>query len=110
VFFASLILFHNIILACLPAAVVVLSISEYLFPIRYTLTKRGATLRCGLTWLEMPWSDVRHAYLTDEGVKLSPLRAKGSRMEPIRGIYLRFSTDNREAVIGAVRDLRQTGS
>ncbi len=107
VFVLSLCLFHPFWLALLPAAAVLFSLSEFVFPVRYTLTARSATARHGLTLLEIRWADVRHAYLTDEGVKLSPLRATNSRFEPLRGVYLRFGADNREAVIAAVRRCRQ---
>jgi len=107
VFVLALCFFHSFWLALLPAAAVLLSLSEYVFPIRYALTPQSATARHGLTSLEIRWADVRHAYLTDEGIKLSPLRAKGSRFEPLRGVYLRFDDGNREAVIAAVRRCRQ---
>ncbi len=107
VFVIGLCLFGSLWLALLPAMAVLLSLSEYVFPIRYTLTAQSATARHGLTLLEIRWADVQHAYLTDEGVKLSPLHAKNSRFESLRGVYLRFSEDNREAVIAAVRRGRQ---
>jgi len=103
----SLCLFHSFWLALLPAAAVFLSLSEFVFPVRYTLTAQSVMARHGLTLLEMRWEDVRHAYLTGEGIKLSPLRAKNSRFEPLRGIYLRFDTANQEAVIAAVQRFRQ---
>ena len=107
VFALGLYFFHSFWLALLPAAAVLLSLSEFAFPVRYTLTSQSATARHGLTWLEIRWADVRHAYLTDEGVKLSPLRAKNSRFEALRGVYLRFDADNRQEVIAAVRQCRQ---
>jgi hypothetical protein len=107
VFVLSLCLFHSFWLALLPAAAVLLSLSEFVFPVRYTLTAQSATARHGLTLLEIRWEDVRHAYLTDEGIKLSPLRANNSRFESLRGVYLRFGETNQEAVIAAVRRFRQ---
>ena len=107
VFSLALCLFHSFWLALLPAGVVLLSLSEFVFPVKYTLTAQSATARHGLTLLEVRWADVRHAYLTEEGVKLSPLRTKNSRFEPLRGVYLRFSEDNRAAVIAAVQEFRQ---
>ncbi len=106
-FVLSLCLFHSVWLALLPAAAVLLSLSEFVFPVWYVLTSQSATAKHGLTSLEIRWADVRHAYLTDEGVKLSPLRAKNSRFEPLRGVYLRFDANNREAVIAAVRRCRE---
>lgn len=107
VFVVSLCLFHSFWLALLPVAAVLFSLSEFIFPIHYSLTKQGASARYGLTSLEISWKDVRHAYLTDEGVKLSPLRVRNSRLEPLRGIFLRLDDTNQEAVISAVRRARQ---
>lgn len=103
----SLCLFHSFWLALLPVAATLLSLSEFVFPVRYTLTAQSATARHGLTLLEIRWADVRHAYLTHEGVKLSPLRGRNSRFESLRGVYLRFDATNQEAVIAAVQHFRQ---
>ena len=102
----SLCLFHSFWLALLPPLAVLFSLSEFVFPLRYTLTAQSASVHYGLTALEIRWADVRHAYLTEEGVKLSPLAAKNSRFEPLRGVFLRFDETNREAVIAAVTQLR----
>lgn len=110
VFAMSLCLFHSFWLALMPVAAVLFSLSEFVFPIHYTMTASGASARYGPTVLEIRWADVRHAYLTDEGVKLSPLRVKNSRFEPLRGLFLRFDDTNREAVIAAVRQARQDTS
>jgi hypothetical protein len=107
VFLLSLCLFRSLWLALVPPAALLLSVSEFLFPVRYALSARGASARHGLTALEIAWADVRHAYLTGDGVKLSPLRARGSRLEPLRGVYLRFGDGNREQVIAAVRRARE---
>lgn len=106
IFALSVFLFRSFWLALLPVFVVLLSLSEYVFPIRYTLTNQSALARHGLTVLEIRWKDVRHAYLTDEGIKLSPLRAKNSRFEPLRGVLLRFNDRNQAEVIAAVQRYR----
>ena len=106
VFVLSLCLFHSFWLALLPAAAVLLSLSEFVFPVRYTLTAQSATARHGLT----PWKSAGQMSATPISptrLKLSPLRAKNSRFEPLRGVFLRFDEDNREAVIAAVRRCRQ---
>lgn len=105
--FGGLLLFHNLALALLPAAVLALSLSDFLFPVHYTLTPQGAAARSAVSHLEMAWADVRHAYLADDGVKLSPLRRRGSRWEPLRGVFVRFDGDNQGAVVEAVRRLRE---
>ena len=106
VFAASLFVFHSFWLALLPTLAALFSVSEYVFPIHYTLSPSSAGMKCGLTALEIRWPDVRHAYLTDDSVKLSPLHAKNSRMEPLRGVTLRFDDKQREAIIDLVKRCR----
>lgn len=55
---------------------------------------------------EIKWENVKRCYVDDLGVKLSPLD-RASRIEAFRGVYLRFG-DNQDAVIEAVKSLRQT--
>ncbi len=100
-------LFRSPAMALLPPLALLLSLSEFFFPVHYRLTVQSAHIRHGLTVLEIRWADVRHAYLTPDGIKLSPLRAKNARWEPLRGVFLRFDDANREQVIAAVRRLRE---
>lgn len=106
VFVLGIALFRSFWLGLLPMLALLFSLSEYVFPIRYTLTAQSATARCGLSLLEIRWTDVRHAYLAEDGIKLSPLPAKNSRFESLRGVFLRFGGDNRDAVSSAVRQFR----
>ena len=106
IFLLSLILFRSAWLALLPVLAAMFSLSEFLFPARYTLTTQSAKVSFGLTTLEILWHDVRHAYLTDEGIKLSPLATRNGRWEPLRGVFLRFGDGNQEEIIAAVRHLR----
>ena len=110
VFVFSLILFRSAWLALLPTLATLFSLSEFLFPARYTLTTQSAQAVFGLTTLEIRWQDVRHAYLADDGIKLSPLRSRNARWEPLRGVFLRFGDSNKEEVIAAVRRLRGEAS
>lgn len=103
----GVLVFHSLLVGLLPMLALLFSLSEFIFPVRYTLTAQSASVRHGLTALEIRWVDVRHAYLAEEGIKLSPLRAKNSRLEPLRGVFLRFDETNRDAVIAAVRRFRQ---
>ena len=99
-------LFRSFWLGLLPMLALLFYLSEYVFPIRYTLTAQTASARCGLSALEIRWADVRHAYLAGDGIKLSPLTARNSRFEPLRGVFLRFGSDNQNAVVDAVQRLR----
>ena len=106
-FVCGLILFHSLLLALLPMTALFLALSEYLLPIRYTLTERSATARWGLTVLEIAWRDVRHVYVAPgDGLKLSPLAVKNSRWERLRGVWLRFEEADRERITAEVRRLR----
>ena len=107
VFALGLCVFHSVWLGLAPMLALLFSLSEFIFPVRYTLTPQSAAVRHGLTALEIRWPDVRHAYLTDDGIKLSPLQAKNSPFESLRGVFLRFDDGNRDAVIAAVRRFRQ---
>ena len=106
VLLGGLFVFHNVLLALAPAAALLLSLAEFLFPVRYTLSCRGAQARQGPVVCEIAWRDVAHAYLAPDGVKLSPLAHPNSRLEPLRGVFLRFAA-NDEAVMDAVRRLRE---
>ena len=99
-------LFRSFWLGLLPMLALLFSLSEYVFPIRYTLTAQSASARCGLSVLEIRWADVCHAYLTDDGIKLSPLLVRNSRFESLRGVFLRFGGDDQNTVIDAVRRFR----
>ena len=107
VFALGLCVFHSLWLSLAPVLALLFSLSEFVFPIRYTLTPQSASARHGLTSLEIRWPEVRHAYLTDDGIKLSPLSAKNSRFESLRGVFLRFDDGNKDAVIAAVCRFRQ---
>ena len=106
VFFLSLILFRSAWLALLPTLATVFSLSEFLFPARYTLTMQSAKASYGATTLEIAWRDVRHAYLAEDGIKLSPLASRNARWEPLRGVFLRFGDSDKDEIIDTVRRLR----
>ena len=107
VFALGLCVFHSFWLSLPPALALLFSLSEFVLPVRYTLTEQSASARHGLTALEIRWADVRHVYLADDGIKLSPLSARNSRFESLRGVFLRFDDGNKDAVIAAVRRCRQ---
>jgi hypothetical protein len=98
--------FANPLLALAAIAIVIASVAEFLFPIHYRLTERGAEMRYGLSRSLIDWPQVRKCYLFPDGVKLSPLRVP-SRLEAFRGVFLRFA-DNREQVLEFVRQARGT--
>jgi len=78
------------------------SVSDFLFPVRYTLTTQGAEMRSWISGPSIAWARVRRYYVDEEGVKLSPL-PRPSRLEAYRGVYLRFE-HNREEVLRIVQE------
>jgi hypothetical protein len=85
------------------------ALAEYLFPISYRLTDRGAHVSNGpFVRLFLAWPDVKRATAGKDGVCLSPLARPNSPLAPFRGLRLRF-TDEAQAdeVTQTVRALRQ---
>ena len=80
------------------------SLADFLFPIRYEITERGASSKTLLGRNAVEWKRVKKYYLDDRGIKLSTLPRPG-RLEAYRGLHLRFG-DNRDQVIEAVRRMR----
>lgn len=105
-FFAATIGYWAIGLLGAAAVAVVMfgSLADFLFPVRYEITTEGAACKMLLKSAQIRWGSVRHCYLDDFGVKLSPL-AYRSRLEAFRGVYLRFG-GNQEQVVEAVKSAR----
>lgn len=86
--------------------VMVAALADFLFPMKFILTRESAACRMLFKSSEIKWDNVARCYLDDTGVKLSPLNRQ-SRLEAFRGVYLRFD-HNRQQVIDAVKSLRRT--
>jgi len=98
------VLFQNLIPAIVMAFVFLGSLSDFLLPVTYTLTKKEASASTLVGKQVIAWEKVRKCYLHEDGIKLSPLGRK-SRLEAYRGVFLRFN-GNQEELIEAVRKLR----
>ena len=101
-------LFPHPLALFLPLVSLTSALAEYLFPISYRLTTRGAYVSNGFSPLFIAWPDVKRATAGAEGIFLSPLTRPGSRLEAFRGVRLRFAPDNAEAVTAAVGRLWRT--
>ena len=86
------------------ALVMFASISDFLLPVRYTITAKSIKCQMFLKSAEIQWKDVKRCYIDDSGIKLSPLNRR-SRLEVFRGVYLRFK-DNKDQVIETVQSRR----
>jgi len=76
------------------------SIAEFMFPVTYTLDAEGAHARLPGSHRVLAWNRVRRVYLRPDGIKLSPLAARGW-IESYRGVLLR--TPSRDEVLEQVR-------
>lgn len=103
-FLISCVYCPNIIMPLVVSLLFFSALSEYLFPVTYKISARGASRRTLFGYASIEWGSVRKCYLDDHGVKLSPL-IRQSRLEAYRGVYLRFG-DRRDEIIEAVRNLR----
>ncbi len=80
------------------------SVAEFVFPVRYRITSTKAVCTTVLKTTEVEWFQVRKCFLDENGIKLSTVGGR-TRLEAFRGVYLRFN-GNREQVIEAVRSAR----
>jgi hypothetical protein len=102
--FAAYALFGSPIFMVVVVFLFASSLSGYLFPVHYTLTREGACVRTLTGRNFLPWTRVKKYYLDENGIKLSTLSTPG-RLEAYRGVYLRFG-GNRDTVVEAVRRIR----
>lgn len=98
---------HHWIGGFLGAGFVLSSVTEYVLPIRYRLTTRGAYCSYGLVRLEIAWHAIRRVIELPDGVRLTPL-ARPSRLDPFRGVPLRLPSAAdplaRDEVIAIISD------
>lgn len=77
-----------------------LATRDYWLPVRYHVNEQGAGVRYLGAVFDITWDRAKYITVTHDGVKISPLPL-GSRLEPFRGVYLRFA-DNHEQVMEAI--------
>ncbi len=83
-----------------------LATRDYWLPVRYTVNEHGAGVRYLGAIFDISWDRVKFVTVAPDGVKLSPV-PPGSRLEPFRGVTLRFA-DNREQVLEAIEFWRNS--
>ncbi len=101
---ASHVFFHTFTFGLIAMFLIMASLAEYLFPIRFEIDSQGASARTLTARTRIEWSRVKKYYLDDRGIKLSPL-SRQTRLEAYRGVYLMFG-DRRDEVIEAVKEIR----
>ncbi len=96
-------LYGNLLLVAVGAAIFFLATAEYFFPMRFWLTEEAAFRRTVFGTRFIRWSKIKHCYLDDKGIKLSPIE-EPSRTEAFRGLFLYYGK-NRDELVEAVRNL-----
>ncbi|MBL8059867.1 MAG: hypothetical protein JNK63_04025 [Chthonomonas sp.] len=84
-------------------ALIILSNSEVFLKQYYKITENGVERKCGLSTTAMEWEQIKSVREDSDGVKLSPFESS-RRSDPFRGVYLRFSQNNREAVLAKIHE------
>lgn len=95
---AVLATFQSLFFALLSAAILLASISSFLFPTHYAISDWGVQqARLGQRRAR-PWKELRRMELGSRGALLSPF-AKASWMDRYRGLILQFEGADREAIV-----------
>lgn len=97
--------FGHVLALLATAGLLMASVSEFLFPVRYRLTPEFAEARGPVYWRRIAWSDVKRVYVGEREIKLSPLKHGGPR-EAFRGVVLRLEGDL-EPTRAAIRRFRE---
>lgn len=78
------------------------SLADWLLPVKYRLTTRGASYSNLVLRKRMAWEEIRRVYVADSALKLSPF-SRRTRLEAFRGLVLRFG-GNRDEVVRIVKE------
>lgn len=95
---AVLATFQSFFFALLSAAILLASISSFLFPTHYAISAWGVQqARLGQRRAR-PWHELRRMELGNHGALLSPF-AKASWMDRYRGLVLQFGTADQAVIV-----------
>ena len=90
------------LLGLLGFGMILASTMEYWLGSSYQVNAKGVRSRTGLSLTAIEWPEVKRLIVEDHGIKLTPLE-KPSRLDPFRGVFLKFDRGNREQVLQALR-------
>jgi hypothetical protein len=93
--------FGSVVLGLLAGVLLVASVADYLFPVRYTMDSDGVSARGLWQRRHMKWRQVRRVIRDEAGVKLSPL-PRPSRLDAYRGIYAWIREHDQDEVMAAI--------
>lgn len=96
--------FRSLLFSLLASLALFGSLTDFFLPVRYRLTARGAEARHLWTFASIEWRQVKRRVMSNEGMKLSPFSRK-NRLEPFRGVLLRFGDQDPERILETVKRL-----
>jgi hypothetical protein len=98
--------FSSWVVVAIFAIVFFLTFEDYIFPLWFEIGPGGVSVKGALLYRRvMKWADIRRCAANEKGVLCSPFE-KPSRLDGIRGAFMRFGPLNREEVISNVRRFR----
>jgi hypothetical protein len=107
--FLSFAAFRSVSFTILMGAVLFSSLSDFFLPVHYRLTETGAEARHLWTFARIEWKQVKRRLMSNEGIKLSPLR-RTSRLDAYRGVFLRFGDENPDTLLETIRRLQDSAT
>lgn len=102
VWFFSYSLISNIFLATILSLAVFFYLSEFFLPTEYGIDEEKVWKKIGPVKITKKWDLLRSFYTDKNGILLSPF-SRPTRLDSFRGIYLRFSKDNKEEIVEMVK-------
>ena len=94
---------QRVVFTLLAVAILFGSLCDWLLPVKYRLTTRGASYNNIVFRKRIAWEEVRSVYVSGLGLKLSPF-SRRTRLDAFRGLVLRFA-GNRDEVAGNREDV-----
>lgn len=91
-FVAVYLMFQSFLSAMVAVLLLVASISEYLFPVRYRITAEGVQADALTSRMRLSWQQARRLVPERQSLLVSPLPAP-SRLDAFRGVLLRFAPE-----------------
>ncbi|TET39311.1 MAG: hypothetical protein E3J72_00765 [Planctomycetota bacterium] len=102
----AFVVFLSWVVVAIFAIVFFLTFEDYIFPLRFEIGPGGVSVKGALLYRRvMKWADIRRCAVNEKGVLCSPFE-KPSRLDGIRGAFMRFGPLNCEEVISNVRRFR----
>lgn len=83
-------------------AIVVGATSEFWLGVQCDINETGVSTRVGLSFTQMPWSEVKSVIVSERSIRCSPHIVQ-TRLSEFRGVDLRFFPEERESILDVIR-------